>query len=30
MPCYNSEKYLERCVYSLINQTIKNIEIIFN
>ena len=28
VPCYNSEKYLERCVYSLINQTIKNIEII--
>lgn len=28
VPIYNTEKYLERCVTSLINQTYKNIEII--
>lgn len=28
VPVYNVEKYLERCVYSIINQTYKNIEII--
>jgi glycosyltransferase involved in cell wall biosynthesis len=28
VPVYNSEKYLNRCVYSLINQTLYSIEII--
>ena len=28
VPIYNTEKYLERCIDSLINQTYKNIEII--
>lgn len=28
VPVYNTSKYLEKCLYSLINQTIKNIEII--
>jgi glycosyltransferase involved in cell wall biosynthesis len=28
VPVYNSEKYLEKCLVSLINQTYKNIEII--
>lgn len=28
VPIYNSEKYLERCILSLINQTLKDIEII--
>lgn len=28
VPCYNSEKYLHRCIESIINQTYKNIEII--
>ena len=28
VPVYNTEKYLERCVKSLINQTLKDIEII--
>ncbi|MBS5924675.1 glycosyltransferase family 2 protein [Clostridium perfringens] len=28
VPIYNSEKYLERCIDSLINQTLRNIEII--
>ena len=28
VPIYNVEKYLERCINSLINQTYKNIEII--
>ena len=28
VPVYNVEKYLERCVNSIINQTYKNIEII--
>ena len=28
IPCYNWEKYLKRCIGSLINQTYKNIEII--
>lgn len=31
IPCYNSSKYLDRCVHSLLNQTIglNNIELIF-
>ena len=28
VPVYNTEKYLERCVKSLIQQTYRNIEII--
>lgn len=28
VPCYNVEKYLEKCVNSIINQTYKNLEII--
>ena len=28
VPVYNVEKYLEKCVYSLLQQTYKNIEII--
>lgn len=28
VPVYNVEKYLERCVHSIINQTLKKIEII--
>lgn len=28
VPIYNSEKYLERCILSLINQTLRDIEII--
>ena len=28
VPVYNSEKFLNKCINSLINQTIKNIEII--
>ena len=28
VPVYNVEQYLERCVYSIINQTYKNLEII--
>lgn len=28
VPVYNTSKYLEKCLYSLMNQTIKNIEII--
>lgn len=28
VPVYNNEKYLERCIVSLINQTYKNLEII--
>ena len=28
VPIYNIEKYIERCVSSLINQTYQNIEII--
>lgn len=28
VPVYNTSEYLEKCLYSLINQTIKNIEII--
>ena len=28
IPVYNSEEFLEECIVSLINQTLKNIEII--
>jgi glycosyltransferase involved in cell wall biosynthesis len=28
IPCYNVEKYLDRCMISVINQTLQNIEII--
>lgn len=28
VPVYNVEKYLDRCVKSLVNQTLRNIEII--
>lgn len=28
VPCYNVEKYIDKCVQSLINQTYKNLEII--
>lgn len=28
VPIYNVEKYLEKCIYSIINQTYKNLEII--
>ena len=28
VPIYNVEKYLERCIDSIINQTYKNLEII--
>lgn len=28
IPCYNVEKYLERCMKSVVNQTLKDIEII--
>lgn len=28
IPVYNAEKYLGRCIESVINQTLKNIEII--
>ena len=28
VPCYNVEKYLERCLLSLVNQSLKDIEII--
>lgn len=28
LPCYNAEKYIEKCINSIINQTYKNIEII--
>ena len=28
VPIYNVERYLERCVNSLLNQTLRNIEII--
>lgn len=28
IPCYKVEKYLDRCVESVINQTLKDLEII--
>lgn len=28
VPCWGVEKYLDRCVESLVNQTLKDIEII--
>lgn len=28
IPVYNSERYLEKCVNSVLNQTYKNLEII--
>ena len=28
VPVYNAEKYIEKCIKSIINQTYKNIEII--
>ena len=28
IPVYNCEKYLERCIYSILNQTYRCIEII--
>ena len=28
VPVYNTEKYLEKCVMSILNQTYKNLEII--
>lgn len=28
VPIYNVEKYVEKCIHSLINQSYKNIEII--
>lgn len=29
IPVYNSEKWLDRCIESLVTQTYKNIELIF-
>ena len=29
VPCYNSERYLKRCIDSLLVQTYQNFEIIF-
>ena len=28
VPCYNVEKYIRKCIDSLLNQTLKDIEII--
>ncbi len=28
IPCYNAEKYIERCINSLVGQTYKKVEII--
>ena len=28
IPCYNTEKYLDKCLESIFNQTYKNVEII--
>ena len=28
IPCYNGEKYIDRCIDSIINQTYKNLQII--
>ena len=30
IPVYNSEKYIDRCINSIVNQTYKDIEIILN
>ena len=30
IPVYNVEKYLSRCIYSVVNQTYKNLEIILD
>ncbi len=29
VPCYNAQKYLEKCALSILNQTVKDIEVIF-
>ena len=29
IPVYNAEKYIDRCVDCLLNQTLKDIEVIF-
>ena len=29
IPCYNSEKWIEQCVLSALEQTYKNLEVIF-
>ena len=29
IPCYNSEKWIEQCVVSALNQTYNNLEVIF-
>lgn len=29
VPCFNGEKFIERCINSILNQTYKNIELIF-
>ena len=28
VPCYNTEKYLAKCIESILNQTYKNIELL--
>ena len=28
VPCYNEEKYIERCINSILSQTLNNIELI--
>ena len=29
IPCYNAEKYIEKCIRSAMSQTYKNTEVIF-